>query len=59
MLLFSILQLEMEAQVTRHMSSRAGLTHSEEFGSISPVQELFTGIALGLLFLCTELTHFW
>lgn len=58
-LLFSTLQLEGEAQITGHVSSRAGLTHSGEFGSRSPIRELFTGIAPGLLVLCTELTHFW
>lgn len=59
MLSFSILQLEMEAWVTRHMSGRAGLTHSGKCGSRSPVSELFTVIAPGLLVLSMELTHFW
>lgn len=53
---YSVFQLEVEAQVARHVT---GLIHSGEFGSRSPMCELFTGIAPGLLVLCTELTHFW
>lgn len=55
----SILQLAMEAWVTRHTSGGAGLTHFGKCGSRSPVRELFTGLAPGLLVLCMELTHFW
>lgn len=51
-----ILQVNTEVEVTQQMSERAGLTDSGKCGFRSPRGEPLIGVALGLLFLCVELT---